>query len=106
MGEVPPIEFERRREGMTHALDGSLWLYRHVNNGEAMAHLVSSDKQLLLEIGQRLGMAPQWLQYKPLKDPRTAKRVDAWHWDLRGRFLEAASKLAEPKVKAGVSGTT
>ena len=106
MGEVRPLEFERRREGMIHALDGSLWLHRHVNNGESMAHLVSSDKQLLLEIGQRLGMAPQWLQYKPLKDPRTAKRVEAWHWDLRGRFLEAASRLAGPKAKAGDAGTT
>jgi hypothetical protein len=28
---------------------------------------------------------------KPLKDPRTGARRDAWHWDLVGRFLPPAA---------------
>src|SRR5262245_33416698 len=78
------MEFTRRREGMTHALDGGLWLHRHTLRGEPMAHLVSSDRGLLLLAGERLGMRPHWLQYKPLKRPATGERVEAWHWDLRG----------------------
>ncbi len=46
----------------------------------------------MLEIPRR------WLQYRPLKDPRTGKRVDAWHWDLRSGFLVRALRLAAPRV--------
>jgi len=52
-----------------------------------MAHLVSADKNRLLELGRTLGLHPAWLQYKPLKDPRTGVRVPAWHWDLWGEKL-------------------
>ena len=42
------IEFTRRRDGMIHAMDGGLWLHRHVWYGRPMAHLVSTDRALLL----------------------------------------------------------
>ena len=84
---VPYREFERRREGMIHAMDGGLWLHRHVWRGERMAHLVSTDRELLLEYGRSVGLPARRLQYKPLKDPRTGVRRDAWHWDLVGPFL-------------------
>ena len=72
---------------MCFALDGGVWLHRHSIRGEPMAHLVSSDQAKLLELGATLGLQPAWLQYKPLKDPRTGLRVRAWHWDLWGKFL-------------------
>lgn len=59
-----------------------------------MAHLVSSNRNRLLEAGTVLGMRPHWLQYKPLKDPDTAQRVEAWHWDLRGPYFELGLRLA------------
>jgi hypothetical protein len=34
-----------------------------------------------------VGLPARRLQYKPLKDPRTGVRRDAWHWDLVGPFL-------------------
>ena len=80
---------------MTHALEGGLWLHRHVLRGEPMAHLVSSDKQALLAAGRRLGLDPAWLQYKALKHPRGGRRVEAWHWDLRGKFLQRAVHSAK-----------
>lgn len=87
------VEFTRRREGMIHAMDGGLWLHRHVWQGRRMAHLVSTDRERLLELGRALGLTEQRLQYKPLKDPRTAHRRDAWHWDLVGPFLAAIESL-------------
>lgn len=75
-------EFARRRDGMIHAMDGGLWLHRHVWNGRRLVHLVSTDRKRLLAFGERLGLAAERLQYKPLKDPRTTQRRDAWHWDL------------------------
>ena len=85
---VPPyVEFERRRDGMLHAMDGGLWLHRHVWFGTPMAHLVSTDRELLLAYGRAVGLPDHRLQYKPLKDPRTGVKRDAWHWDLVGRFL-------------------
>ena len=86
---VPPYrEFEKRRDGMIHAMDGGLWLHRHVWKGRRMAHLVSVDRELLLQYGRAVGIPPDGqLQYKPLKDPRTGVRRDAWHWDLLGPFL-------------------
>ena len=95
---IEMLEFTKRREGVIHALDGGLWFHRHNYDDEAMAHLVSSDKQLLLQAGDRLGMRAGWLQYTPLKDPRTATRVDAWHWDLRGRSLDVGLRLVSEKV--------
>ena len=81
------VEFVRRRDGMIHAMDGGLWLHRHVWKGHAMAHLVSTDRQLLLAYGALVGLSEERLQFKALKDPRTALRRAAWHWDLVGRFL-------------------
>ncbi len=52
-----------------------------------MVHLVSADRARLLALGRVLGMHPEWLQYKPLKDPRTGIRVPAWHWDVWGARL-------------------
>ena len=73
---------------MCFALDGGVWFHRHNLRGERLAHLVSVDRDRLLEVGAALGLKPAWLQYKPLKDPRTGVRVAAWHWDVWGAFLQ------------------
>jgi hypothetical protein len=75
-------EFAKRRDGMIHAMNGGLWLHRHVWFGHRLVHLVSTDRNLLLEVGRRMGLGAERLQYKPLRDPRTSERRDAWHWDL------------------------
>jgi hypothetical protein len=72
---------------MCFALDGGVWLHRHRINDEPMVHLVSADKARLLALGRDLELRPGWLQYKPLKDPRTGMRVPAWHWDVWGDRL-------------------
>ena len=84
-------EFSSRREGMIHAMDGGLWLHRHIWLGRPMAHLVSTDRERLLEYGRCIGISESRLQFKPLKDPRTGLRRDAWHWDLGGPFLPPRS---------------
>ena len=84
---VPWREFARLRDGMVHAMDGGLWLHRHVWKGTPMAHLVSTDRARLVAYGHAVGIPESRLQFKPLKDPRTGVRRDAWHWDLVGRFL-------------------
>jgi len=73
---------------MCFALDGGVWFHRHKLRGEPLAHLVSVDRDRLLAVGAALGLEPTWLQYKPLKDPRTGVRVAAWHWDVWGAFLQ------------------
>ncbi len=80
-------EFARRRDGLRHALEGGLWLHRFVLDGRPMAHLVSSDRERLLAWGRAAGLDLRWIQYKPLKDPRTGARVPMWHWDLWGEHL-------------------
>ena len=80
-------EFAKRRDGMIYAMDGGLWLHRHVWLGRPMAHLVSTNRELLLEYGCVVGLNPARLQFKRLKDPRTGIRRAAWHWDLGGPFL-------------------
>lgn len=72
---------------MCFALDGGVWLHRHRVRDEPMVHLVSSDRERLLALGRDLGLRAEWIQYKPLKDPRTGERVPAWHWDVWGSFL-------------------
>ena len=52
-----------------------------------MAHLVSSDREALVLYGRPLGLNPDRLEYKPLRDPRTGVRRDAWHWDLVGPWI-------------------
>lgn len=52
-----------------------------------MAHVVSTDRRALLAYGASIGISPDRLQYKPLKDPRTEQRCEAWHWDLGGPYL-------------------
>lgn len=84
---TPWREFVQRREGMAYAMAGGLWLHRHVWKGEPMAHLVSTDREALLAVGRQMGIPAYRLQFKPLKDPATGLRRDAWHWDLVGRFL-------------------
>ena len=85
-------EFECRRDGMIHAMEGGLWLHRHVWKGERMAHLVSANRERLIAYGESVGLSVRRLQYKPLKDPRTDERRDAWHWDLVGRFIPPADQ--------------
>ena len=92
--EAPPYrEYAKRRDGMIYAMDGGLWLHRHLWKGRRMAHLVSTDKARLLAYGASIGMRPERLQYKPLKDPRTGARRDAWHWDLGGPVLPRPSDV-------------
>jgi len=81
------MEFAKRLEGMIHAMDGGLWLHRHVWRGRQMVHFVSSDRTRLLAYGKALGIPAHRLQYKPLRDPRTRERREAWHWDLGGPVL-------------------
>ena len=84
----PPYrEFAKRRDGMIHAMDGGLWLHRHIWKGRPLAHLVSTDREALLAYGRSIGIPDDRLQYKPLKDPRTGVRREAWHWDLGGPYL-------------------
>lgn len=52
-----------------------------------MVHMVSTDRERLLAYGRALGIPADRLQYKPLRDPRTELRVEAWHWDLGGPVL-------------------
>jgi hypothetical protein len=85
------LEFEYRRDGMIHAMNGGLWLHRHVWQGRAMAHLISSDRDRLLAYGLKVGLPDDRLQFKPLKEPQTNRRMDAWHWDLVGRFVPPAT---------------
>jgi hypothetical protein len=85
--ELAYREFARRRDGMIFAMDGGLWLHRHVWQGRPMAHLVSTNRERLLAYGRSVGIAMHRLQFKPLKDPRTGVRRDAWHWDLGGPLL-------------------
>ena len=92
--DAVPREFTRRRDGMIHAMDGGLWLHRHVWFGRPMAHLVSTSRERLLAYGRRVGLPDEKLQWKPLRDPRTGERRPAWHWDLVGRYLP-------PKVSSG-----
>ena len=80
-------EFLKRRDGMIHAMDGGLWLHRHVWLGRPMVHLVSTDRERLLAYGRALGLPEARIQFKPLKDPRTEVRREAWHWDLGGPVL-------------------
>jgi hypothetical protein len=80
-------EFARLRDGMTHAMDGGLWLHFHTWRGRPMAHLVSTDRDALLAYARAVGFPEERLQFKPLKDPRTGERRAAWHWDLGGPFL-------------------
>jgi len=78
---------------MIYAMDGGLWLHRHVWRGRRMAHLVSTNKALLIEYGVAVGIPVERLQYKSLKDPRTGNRRDAWHWDLGGPYLPPAATI-------------
>lgn len=89
------VEFPQRRDGMIHAMDGGLWLHRHVWFGRPMAHLVSTDRERLLAWGQRVGIPAERLQYHPLKDPRTAQCREAWHWDLGGPYLPLRRSAAD-----------
>lgn len=68
-------------------MSGGLWLHRHLWKGRAMAHLVSSRQDLLIAYGYSIGLNPERLQYKPLRDPRDRQRRPAWHWDLVGPWL-------------------
>lgn len=97
-GHVHPrlVEFARRHDGMIHAMEGGLWLHRHVWFGRPMAHVVSTDRTGLLAWGHLAGLDASRLQYKPLKDPRTGVRREAWHWDLAGPRLPAASPPRPP----------
>src|SRR3569833_2463963 len=69
---------------MIYAMDGGLWLHRHLWKGRRLAHLVSTNKDLLLAYGEAIGMPAERLQYRPLKDPRTGIHRNAWRWGRGG----------------------
>lgn len=81
-------EFERRKDGMVHAMDGGIWLHRHIWQGRPMAHLISTDRAKLVAYGKHMGLTEARLQFHPLKDPRSGIRRDAWHWDIGGPLLK------------------
>jgi hypothetical protein len=56
-----------------------------------MAHLVSNNRESLVAYGRAVGLNPDRLQYKPLRDPRDGIRRDAWHWDLVGPWLPSTA---------------
>jgi hypothetical protein len=91
---------------MCFALDGGVWLHRHTLGDERMAHVVSADRGRLLDWGAALGLDPRWLQHKPLKDPRTGIRVEAWHWDLRAHHLERLAALVAASPSASPSSSS
>lgn len=82
--EVGCCEFVKRRDGMIYAMNGGLWLHRHIWLERPLVHLVSVNKARLVHFGIQVGLDIDRLQYKPLKDPRTGIRKEAWHWDLGG----------------------
>lgn len=55
-----------------------------------MAHLVSSDRRRLVGYGLSVGLNPERLQFKPLRDPKDGQRRATWHWDLVGPWLPPA----------------
>jgi hypothetical protein len=67
-------------------MSGGLWMHRHVWKGRPMAHLVSDDRTALLACAAQIGFPAERLQFKPLRDPTTRIRRDAWHFDLGGPF--------------------
>ncbi|HEX4932123.1 MAG TPA: hypothetical protein VFV33_03025 [Gemmatimonadaceae bacterium] len=102
--ELVYVEFEYRRDGMIHAMEGGLWLHRHVWKGRPMAHLVSTSREQLLAYGRVVGLPDERLQFKPLKDPRTTERREAWHWDLVGRFLPAKHDAGDMRDRRAAAG--
>lgn len=72
-------------------MNGGLWLHFHVWQGTPMAHLVSTDRALLEDYGDFVGLSRARLQDKPLKHPRTGVRTPTWHWDLLGPWLPERS---------------
>ncbi|MDE3127813.1 MAG: hypothetical protein KGL38_07395 [Gemmatimonadota bacterium] len=48
---------------------------------------MSTSRELLVAYGLAVGLPEGRLQFKPLRDPRTRERRDAWHWDLGGPYL-------------------
>lgn len=94
-------EFARRRDGMIFAMDGGLWLHRHRWKGRPMAHLVSTNRDRLIAFGRTIGLPADRLQFKPLKDPRTGIRCDAWHWDLVGPYLPPVAQHAATSSSGG-----
>jgi hypothetical protein len=98
--DAEPIEwreFASRLDGIRHAMLGGLWLHRHRWKGEQLAHLISTDRERLLRYGVAIGLPAERLQYKPLKDPDTGRRRDAWHWDLGGPLLPRPT--ANPELR-------
>lgn len=63
-----------------------------------MAHLVSSDRELLFHAGAVLGMPTELLQYRPLRHPDSRSVHEAWHWDLLRARLRTAIRLAGPRI--------
>ena len=100
-------EFASRRDGMIHAMDGGVWLHRHVWLGRPMVHLVSTDRARLVAYGEALGIPEHRLQFKPLRDPRTEERREAWHWDLGGPVyppVDPELRVGEPRVQLRADG--
>ncbi len=95
---MPVRVFERRavREAITYAQTGGIalhffrWSHPHFGTGE-YCHILSSDRDLLIEFGAAYGFPPHLLQ-----PPRRGRGV--WHYDAFGwraiALRHLASKLA------------
>jgi hypothetical protein len=92
---MPVRVFERRqvREAVAFAQTGGIalhffrWSHPHFGTGE-YCHVLSSDKDLLIEFGAQYGFPPHLLQ-----PPRRGRGV--WHYDAFGWRAIALRRLAE-----------
>ncbi len=91
---MPIRVFERRqvREAVAFAQTGGIalhffrWSHPHFGTGE-YCHVLSSDRDLLIEFGAAYGFLPSLLQ-----PPRRDRRV--WHYDAFGWRAIALRRLA------------
>jgi hypothetical protein len=89
---------------MLFAMDGGLWMHRHVWFGTPMAHLVSTDRELLLAYGAAVGL-PGVHQSVPIparhvqrhsrsdKRPRRFGRPRAGSFSTRSNHLGARHRI-------------
>jgi hypothetical protein len=98
---MPVRVFERRqvREAIAFAQTGGIalhffrWSHPHFGTGE-YCHILSSDKELLIEFGAHYGFPPHLLQ-----PPRRGRGV--WHYDAFGWRAIALRRLANKLTEDG-----
>jgi hypothetical protein len=55
--------------------------------------------------GEACGLRESRLQYKPLKDPRSGVRREAWHWDLGGPVYPPADERLYRSAGGGATNS-